>query len=214
MKVREKRSRLVLLQIRHKVTGDYMPRSTVERWAEQFGVPCAARRGDLEGLSFQEVFEKVRREEGGEGVVVRLATGGLVKGKTDWWLGRKYHQYRRWQDRQHREEELERRSRKVHRLQVQELRAVVKGLPHDVNPSAVLGAMPGAQKVEAFFVRSSGKRGAVVVSFGQRGAQQEAVAKGSCDVKFGGSVVKCGVVEAYSCRSSSNSWHYIRTWHV
>ena len=71
----------------------------------------------------------------------------------------------------------------------------------------------GACKVEAFFARCSGKRGAVVVSLEDRAAVVEAVAKGDCLVVFGKRVYKCQVRQAYSARSSSNSWHCIRTWH-
>ena len=184
--------------------------------AGRHGVVCVEGRGDLVGLKFGQVVRKVRGEgrRGGEGAVVVLETGAVMKVKTKWWLGREYHRYERWLGGEHRERELERRRRKVERLQVQELRVVVKGLPGGVSPSAVLGELAGAVKVEAFYARTSGRRGAVVVSFGSRQEQQQAVQRGWCVVGFHRLLFKCSVQQAYSSRSSSNSWHVIRTWHV
>ena len=66
-----------------------------------FGVECVMRRPDLEGKHFKEVFGKVKGEGEGEGVVVRLNTGSVVKVKTEWWLAAKYYEYRRWRSGTH-----------------------------------------------------------------------------------------------------------------
>ena len=104
-------------------------------------------REDLVGCSFGEALERVRQEEGRkEGVVVRLEDGQMVKIKTKWWLGAKQYEYRRWRSEEHRDKEKERRRKKVVKMQVQELRAVVVGLPGGVSPQVVLGLWGGAKK--------------------------------------------------------------------
>ena len=124
MKVKEREGKVVLLQVRNKVTGEYVPQEEVARWAEMFGVESVVRRTDLEGKTFKEVFGEVKGEGVDEGVVVRLNTGSIVKVKTGWWLAAKHHEYRRWRSGEHWEAERKRRQKKEDKMEVQEMRAV------------------------------------------------------------------------------------------
>jgi len=147
VKVKEREARLVLLQVRRKVSGGYVEYGLRRDMAEVHGVAVVGSRDDLVGCSFGEALERVRQEEGRkEGVVVRLEDGQMVKIKTKWWLGAKQYEYRRWRSEEHRDKEKERRRKKVVKMQVQELRAVVVGLPGGVSPQVVLGLWGGAKK--------------------------------------------------------------------
>ena len=60
----------------------------------------------------------------------------------------------------------------------------------------------------------SGKRGAIIVSFGSREDHKVAVDSGAVQGNSGGGEWSCLLGSAYSARSSSNEWHKIRTWHM
>ena len=62
MKVKERGGKVVLLQVRNMVTGEYVPQEEVARWAEMFGVESVVRRTDLEGKTFKGVFGEVKGE--------------------------------------------------------------------------------------------------------------------------------------------------------
>ena len=91
-------------------------------------------------------------------------------------------------------------------LEVQELRVVERGLSGSISPATLLSS--GAARVEASYSRVTGKRGAIIlpVSFGTKQDRQVA----GIELKQAGLVADM----AYSCRSSSNSWHRIRTWYA
>ena len=216
VKVKEEKARLVLLQVRHKMSGGFVEYGVRRSMAVAPGVEVVGSRDELVGCSFGEALERVRREGGRkEGVVVRLVGGQMVKIKTTWWLlGAEQHMYKRWRSEEHRERELERRQRKVAKIEVQELRAIVVGLPGGVSPQVTLGLWSGVQKVEAFYERETGKRGAVIISFGSRQDRKVAVEGGAVQGTFGVHKWSCLLRAAYSARSSSNMWHKIRTWHV
>ena len=147
-----------------------------------------------------ELCEKVASSgEMVEGYVVRLEDGKMVKVKTKWWKNRKYFVYKRWFSVTQREAECKRRDRRVQRMAVQELRAVVKGWAGAVSPGKVFSVVPGAKKVEAFYNRNNGRRTAVVVSF--QSVKEKAVAVEEVR-KVGGEVY---LEQAYSARSSGNA---------
>ena len=139
-----------------------------------------------------------------EGVVLKLASGELVKVKTQWWLDKENYRYCRWLNVQHRAKEQERAKFKRSKMQVQELRAMVKGWSALKSPALLFKMVPTAVKIEAFFARTSGKRGAIVMSF--RSELDKANAMMQVHDLF-------SISDAYSCKSSSNSWHRIRTWY-
>jgi len=152
----------------------------------------------VEEMQYVQVREAVRQsKEMSEGIVV-------IKIKTEWWLGAAHRSYTRWLNGAQWELETQWHQKKVSMMEKQELRVVVKGLPGPVSPAFLLNL--GAQRVEAFYSRSSGKRGAAIASF--ESTEAKITAAGSC-VKFG-LVMKT----AYSRRSSSYSWHRIRTWYA
>ena len=62
-------------------------------------------------------------------------------------------------DETHREQENERKQKKLRMLEVQGLRAVVVGLPSTISP-ARLFASTGAKKAEAYYARVGDKRSA------------------------------------------------------
>ena len=199
---------MVLLQIRNKLTGRYMAQVECRRIAEGYGVPIVRRDTELEGGNFGKALRKMKdRSTGSEGVVVKLANGQLVKIKEKWWQAAENHKYRRWWDEEQRQVERERRKRKERRCDIQEWRVIVKGLAGEISPEALLGRWQGAKRVEAFYCRNTGRRGAVVMSFESRNAKEVAME----DVE---SEDALSMVDAYSCRSSSNAWHRVRTWYI
>ena len=206
IKVKEKEIKLVLLQIRDKVSGRYWNRQEVLETAEHYRVPCVRRFPSYEGKSYHEVHCAVKAsKEHTEGVVLRLGSGQMIKVKTTWWLGKVQHKYKRWLGPEQRNQEEYRREKKMRMMDVQELRAVVKGLPMDVSPATLLRST-GAKKVEAFYARNGGQRGAVILSF------HDIVTKHSAMRSQNKNYVE--LLNAYGCRANSNSWHRVRTWYV
>ena len=97
---------------------------------------------------------------------------------------------------------MKRREKKFRMMEVQELRAAVEGLPASVSPARLLGST-GAQKVEAFYARVGGKRGAVILSFESTNEKQRAMELESCNYTE--------LPNACSSRANSSAWHRIRT---
>ena len=221
IKVKELETRLVVLQVRDKVTGAYVKFEQREALAMRFQVACVARVTELEGRRLGRVFHGVKTDMTRfEGVVLQLVEGKgsdgdvtvsdiplMLKVKTQWWLNAEQHKYQRWRSEEQHAHEEERRHRKRKHLQVQELRAMVKGWPGDRSPG-LLCEWEQVQKVECFQARGTGKRGAIIVSFGtvedKRAMQEGVLAAG----------LAWSLENAYSCRSSSNSWHRVRTWYT
>ena len=83
IKVKEGEQRLVLLQVRDKVTGKYMGYKERAEMAVQHGVGCVAQVPDLEGKTFFQVYRafQEQQQEGEEVMVVRLRGGAMVKVK-------------------------------------------------------------------------------------------------------------------------------------
>ena len=126
IKENEGDTRLVLTQVRNKLTGEYMSWEQRSALAKRYRVEHVRRVRELEDKSLEEAFWQVNSSgEHIEGYVVKLESGQLVKLKTVWWQRQEHYKYRRWWDEEQREHEQQRRRRKVHRMQVQELRAVV-----------------------------------------------------------------------------------------
>ena len=63
------------------------------------------------------------------------------------------------------------------------------------------------QKAECFQARCGGKRGAIIVSF--RTVEDKKKMRDMTQMAH----VVWGMEAAYSCRSSSNGWHRVRTWY-
>jgi len=175
IKAKEKDTGLVLLQVRNKVTGDYMIAEQREALAAQYRVECVHRFQDLEHLSIAEARRMVNTMDSHEeGFVLRLENGQLVKLKTQWWQQAAHHQYMRWWDDGQQQAEALRRAKQISVLQTQELRAVLRGWPGDAPPVLVFGTVPEVLKVEAFMSRATGKRGAIVLSFRSPGSKERA----------------------------------------
>ena len=62
-------------------------------------------------------------------------------------------------------------------MQVQECRAVVQGWAAVWSPALLLGKVHGAVKAEEFIARGTGKRGAIILSFGSHKEKKEAEAR-------------------------------------
>ena len=129
----------------------------------------------------------------------------MVKLKTAWWKNCKVHRYSRWWNKQQRKAEQERQKEKHKQLQVQELRAVCKGLKGPECPGKLVYRVPNTVKVEAFFAREGGKRGAVVLSFASTADREAAM-------KWVKQYTDMRLEPAYSCKSNSKGWHRVRTW--
>ena len=156
IKVKERDTRLVLLQVRYKTSGNYMGYKERAGMAASYGVVCVQRRMDCEGKSYIQVLNQVREEgaRNSEGLVLRLAGGVMVKVKTSWWLDAQQYRYKRWASEEHRQVEVERKQKMQRMLNVQGVRAVVKGLPGSLSP-AVLCEVAGVLKVECYIARVS-----------------------------------------------------------
>ena len=100
--------------------------------------------------------------------------------------------------------EEQRALRKMELMQRQGCRAILQEWPTDVSPSLVLEEVESAVKVEVFYERCTGRRGAIVLSF-RNPAEREEASESAWEK---GMMFK----PAYSSRSNSNAHHRIRTW--
>lgn len=73
---------LILTAVRHNKTGKYDDYETLLRIGKLYNVPVV-KAYDLSDKSIEEVVETVRAAENTEGIVVRFATGHMVKVKSD-----------------------------------------------------------------------------------------------------------------------------------
>lgn len=77
--------KLVLVAMRHNITGQYEPRHSLEALAESYGIPIVqAVSGDLS--SMEAFIDELRTKEDIEGVVITFVDGHMVKVKTDWYV--------------------------------------------------------------------------------------------------------------------------------
>ena len=208
IRVKEEETGLILLQVRDKANGEYWGYEARRGIAAQYRVDCVAQVAELEGKTFFEAYISVKGWQSSEGVVVRLIGGYMVKIKTEWWHKAEQHKYRRWIDEAQRESEKQRRKKKTEKSDVQELRAVVRGWGGDRSPG-LLTAISGVRRVEAFYARDSGKRGAVILCFESLEAKAKAQGMSRGRWEFDGIEIE----NAYSGRSSSNGWHRVRSWY-
>ena len=114
--------------------------------------------------------------------------------------------YQRWPTEYHKRDAQIRQLQKIDKMELRGLRARVKGWPGSKSPARVLEMFPTAEKVEARYEREGGKRGAVVVSFADSDSQQRAIA--------GGGLQNVQLEPAYSCRTSSDHKHRVKTWYA
>ena len=204
IRVRTKETRLVLTQARCKETGEYMSYEARASLALQYGVEVVDRHAGYEGRTWTDCLAQIQREESVEGFVLRMKDGSMLKAKTWWFEAQLIHTYERWHDETQRLGEMNRRKKKLAYMEVKALRAVVQVAVRDT-PSSILNLLPQAAKVEAFYARDTGERGAVIVSFRTHTDRdqsiQDAAAKG------------IEMHRAYSCRSNSSSKHRVTTWY-
>ena len=208
IKAKENDTGLILLQIRDKLTGAYMGAEQRTELAARYKVECAHRFRDMEGVTVKEAQEMVRKiHTQEEGFVLKLENGQFVKLKTNWWLQKEPHRYLRWWDETQQQAESLRNAKQLSLMQKQEQRAVLKGWPGSASPGTVFEVVPAVVKVEVFIARTTGKRGALVLSF------QSAEEKKAANAALMSSGLGLRLVDAYSRKSSSSAWHRIRTWH-
>ena len=204
VKERHNETELILIQVRHKVTGGYMEWGQMRGWADQHGVKCTVWAEELVGLTVGEAGDKVRAMQGVEGYVVQTEGGHMLKLKTWWWHSKGAHRYSRWHSGDQRQAEVHRRQYKLDTMQVQGCRAVVQGWARQLSPALILGRIQAAVKVEEFSSRKSGKRGSIILSFANFEERNQAVENSQVD-----GIELCA---AYSSRSSSNAYHRVRTY--
>ena len=222
VKVNEIKTRLVLLQIRDKEGGGYWGWEERGALAKKYGIEVVREVARWRDRQFVDVHNHVRSlgaDAQQEGYVIRLEMEGggdmLVKAKTKWWLEQENHRYLRWWGVEHREFERSREAKKVVCFQKQELGMVVRGWSNDEAPAGLFKVLSGVQKVEAFYTRNEGKRGAIVVSFETKAEKVEA--RRIYEMRQGGEGIGGTALifgNAYSSRSSSNAHHRVRTWHA
>ena len=207
IKVKVRDTALVLTQVRCKLDGQYMPWEKMKGIADYHSVQCVQRNTELVGMTVSEAEGRVAGMDGIEGFVVQTEQGGMVKLKMNWWHAKQVHRYVRWSEGQ-RKREADRLQQKKEMMQYQGCRAVLKGWPKKKSPGLVLEEIKTAMKIECFFARGTGARGAIIVSF-ETAAECRSVIEEAADVW---SDVELKLEYAYSSRSSSNSWHRIQTW--
>jgi hypothetical protein len=202
VRVRVENTQLVLLQVRDKVTGNYWGWGQRVSLANQFGVPVVMPVADLEGCTLREVMTQVKQWVGREGVVVRLTDGCMLKIKSSWWLNEPSYIYRRWLNDEHRNTEISKWERRQANQQSLQHRALFTGRLGSDSPAVLLQKFAGAVKIEAFYDRDTGKRGAVIISFRQHSQQEAAVQAGD------------SLEPAYSVRSRGRGQKRVMTWNL
>lgn len=76
---------LTLVALRHNVTGQYEPRESLERLAEEYGLPLVGAVSTALS-SIGQFVDELRQREWVEGVVITFDDGHMVKIKTDWYV--------------------------------------------------------------------------------------------------------------------------------
>ena len=205
-KVASTQSRLVLIQVRDKVSGEYWDWEDRRDIAQRYNVECVRLQNSFAGRTIAQVQDQVRKMRDIEGFVLRTDSGLVVKLKTKWWDAAAPVIYQKWPTMAQRSAATTREAKKLQMMDVQALRAQVKHWPGDKSPSLTLQHFRGAQKVEAFYSRVDGKRGAIIVSFTNEATA--ATARRTADED--GNIK---LVPAYGCRASSSGRHRVRTWY-
>ena len=205
-KVASTQSRLVLIQVRDKVSGEYWDWEDRHDIAQRYNVECVRLQKSFAGRTIAQVQDQVQKMRDIEGYVLRTDSGLVVKLKTKWWDAAAPVIYQKWPTTAQRNDATTRETKKLQMMDVQALRAQVKHWPGDKSPSLTLQHFRGAQKVEAFYSRADGKRGAIIVSFANEATA--ATARRTADED--GNIK---LVPAYGCRASSSGRHRVRTWY-
>lgn len=79
------KDQLVLLHIRDNLTGDYLPRPSVERLGEIYSIPVVKVVASSVG-NLDEFIATIRAMEDAEGVIIQFDDGHMVKVKSDWYV--------------------------------------------------------------------------------------------------------------------------------
>ena len=207
VKVQYAKTRLVLLVVRDRDTGEWWEYELLEELCERHGVELVRRIVQLEQKVMAEVESEVLRWKGVEGVVAWMGGGRACKVKTRWWLDAGSGMQRRWCGSGAVREQAEQRHRKRQRhMETREQRVVVQGWDCRVSPVGVFGVFGAASKVEACYRRSDGRQGTLVVCFRQ---EEDASAARGVYRTVGGQVEAVG---SYSARMVSNGDRVVRAW--
>ena len=207
VKVRYSETRLVLLAVRDRATGDWWEYERLEELCKRHTVELVRRFSQLEQKVLTAVEAEVQGWEGVEGVVAWMGGGRACKIKTRWWLEAEQQQQHRWYSQGAvREQATVRRHKRQLHLETKQQRGVIRGWDCRVSPVRALEVFPEASKVEAAYRRSDGLQGTLVVCF-QREADALA-ARGWHDTA--GGVVSA--VGAYSTRMVSCEQRVVRAW--
>ena len=113
------KSELVVTQVRHKVTGQYMGWRQMKGWADQHSVKCVEWAEELVGLTVEKAGARVKDMQGVEGYVVQTQGEHTLKLKTWWWHDRKMHKYQRWHSDDQKQFEEDKRQHKLETMQIQ-----------------------------------------------------------------------------------------------
>ena len=215
---------LIVVAVRMNVSGRYYSHDEMCAAAAPFHVEVVERRRDLEGMGLREIEKAVRHDAGYEGVVVAVeGEPRRFKIKTRWWLRRGPRGVQRVEGLQRENGEdagdsrADRRrcrlAKKTAQLNTRGQRVALVGLPQ-VYPPAHLLEEPGVVRVEAFYNRDSGKRGAVIVSFRDPDAAEAVLREGGKGRRWEDVANMEGVTitKAYSGRSCGAGFHRVSTW--
>jgi hypothetical protein len=174
--------------------------------SRKYQVTAVHRFTELEAMSLNEIQTLVRTWQGVEGVVAHMSSGLVHKIKSEWWLAAEKESKRRWYCSDSKIAAGMREAKRVHHLEKDKLRVVLRGWDERLHPSLILQRYDRALKVEAFYSRREGKLGAVILSFRDSAAAEAAVGRRTLGTR------RVVATRAYSARSTPNSDMRLKTW--
>ena len=165
---------VVLIAVRHQLTGDYLSYTDMALLAGMFGVPIVERFLELEQLSLDQIQANVRTWINCEGVVIRFTDNTWLKIKSKWWLSTGYSQAYTDKIANRIHEEKLRLNDKKARLQHHSLRLAVTNLRGDTTSFHIKAWFPEAQKVELAYTHA-GHLKVAIASFSNKAQRDHAL---------------------------------------
>jgi hypothetical protein len=206
VKAEYRKTDLVLVAVRSNRTGIYWGHDELLELSQKYQVTAVHRFTELEGMSLNEIQSLVRTWEGVEGVVAHMSSGLVHKIKSEWWLAADKESKRRWYCPDSKAAAGRRDAKRVHHLEKENLRVVLRGWDERLHPSLILQRYDGALKVEAFYSRSEGKLGAIILSFRDPASAEAAVGRRTLGTR------RVVASRAYSARSTPSGDMRLKTW--
>ena len=204
IKVNYAATQLVVTAIRHKYTGVYMNFEVMQSVTQQFRIPIVQPVTELLNQTVGKAIEMIGEWTFLEGAVLILENGLWIKLKSEWWASDQTNPIKRWASLGDLMLTRMTHFKRVAFMHTKALRFLVNGYPAQESPSHLLTLFPSASKVEAFYSRSNGKLGSIILSFMNDTAISDAlIASKARSIRL---------KQAYSNRSHDNEYRYHMTW--